>query len=239
MRTRMERPKHKTTMLPLGLFLFFALFVVNVRAQSLPPPKIDGFVYENIRVNSDTIIIEAFYDPVCPDSRDSWPPLKQALSYYGSRAWLVVHLFPLPYHDNAFVASRALHIVNKLNASATFPLLEHFFKYQKQFYNAQTRNFSRAFIVDKIAKFATEVVGNSYYGTIKSEFNDTKTDLKTRVSFKFGASRGVYGTPFFFVNGFLLPDGGSTIDFNGWKKIIDPLIGVHGGKSLDSLHFFL
>lgn len=55
---------------------------------------------------------------------------------------------------------------------------------QKQFYNAQTRNFSRAFIVDKIAKFATEVVGNSYYGTIKSEFNDTKTDLKTRVSFK-------------------------------------------------------
>jgi hypothetical protein len=55
---------------------------------------------------------------------------------------------------------------------------------------------------------------------------------------QFGASRGVYGTPFFFVNGFLLPDGGSTIDFNGWKKIIDPLIGVHGVKSLDSLHFF-
>jgi hypothetical protein len=97
-RTRMERPKHKTTMLPSGLFLFFTLFVfaVNVQAQTLPPAKIDGFVYENIRVNSDTIIIEAFYDPVCPDSRDSWPPLKQALSYYGSRAWLVVHLFPLP-----------------------------------------------------------------------------------------------------------------------------------------------
>lgn len=48
---------------------------------------------------------------------------------------------------------------------------------------------------------------------------------------QYGASRGVYGTPFFFVNGFLLPDGGSTIDFNGWKKIIDPLIGAHGIKS--------
>lgn len=34
------------------------------------------------------------------------------------------------YHDNAFVASRALHIVNSLDDSATFPLLEHFFKYQ-------------------------------------------------------------------------------------------------------------
>lgn len=34
------------------------------------------------------------------------------------------------YHDNAFVASRALHVVNNLNRSATFHLLESFFKYQ-------------------------------------------------------------------------------------------------------------
>ena len=34
------------------------------------------------------------------------------------------------YHDNAFVTSRALHIVSNLNASATFPLLEWFFKHQ-------------------------------------------------------------------------------------------------------------
>ena len=38
--------------------------------------------------------------------------------------------FNCSYHDNAFVASRALHVVNGLNASATFPLLEWFFKYQ-------------------------------------------------------------------------------------------------------------
>lgn len=34
------------------------------------------------------------------------------------------------YHDNAFVTSRALHIVNKLNTSATFGLLEFFFTHQ-------------------------------------------------------------------------------------------------------------
>lgn len=34
------------------------------------------------------------------------------------------------YHDNAFVSSRALHIANKLNASATYDLLELFFKHQ-------------------------------------------------------------------------------------------------------------
>ena len=34
------------------------------------------------------------------------------------------------YHDNAYVTSRALHIVNIHNANATFSLLERFFKDQ-------------------------------------------------------------------------------------------------------------
>lgn len=228
----MESHNHKTVLLPsaLSFFMFLVFYVVNVGAQTLPPARTDGFVYKNHQVNSDTIIIEAFYDPVCSDSRDSWPPLKKALHYFGSHTWLVVHLLPLPYHDNAFVASRALHIVNNLNTSATFPLLEHFFKYQEKFYTAQTRNLSRAVIVEEIVKFATEVVGSSYYSVIKSGFNDTKTDLKTRISFKYSTSRGVYGTPFFFVNGFLLHDNGSTIDFKGWKSTIDTLIGAQGSK---------
>lgn len=46
------------------------------------------------------------------------------------------------YHDNAFVASRALHIVNLLNSSATFPLLEHFFKYQVRISSIYSISFS-------------------------------------------------------------------------------------------------
>jgi len=34
------------------------------------------------------------------------------------------------YHDNAYVTSRALHIVNTVHANATFSLLEGFFKHQ-------------------------------------------------------------------------------------------------------------
>lgn len=98
----MESYKHKTVILPsaLSLFIFLIFYVVNVGAQTLPPARTDGFVYKNHRVNSDTIIIEAFYDPVCPDSRDSWPPLKKALHYFGSHTWLVVHLLPLPSVSN-------------------------------------------------------------------------------------------------------------------------------------------
>uniref|UniRef100_A0A803NKU8 Thioredoxin-like fold domain-containing protein n=1 Tax=Cannabis sativa TaxID=3483 RepID=A0A803NKU8_CANSA len=144
------------------------------------------------------------------------------------------------YHDNAFVASRALHIVNGIsNHHYTFKLLEWFFKYQEKFYNAQTRNLTRTEVVNEIVKSATQVVGSSYLGTLESGFNDRKTDLKTRVSFKYSAARGVYGTPTFFINGFQLPDAGSPLDFNGWKTIIDPLIGNKTTKNSDNMHYFL
>ncbi|KAF8022662.1 hypothetical protein BT93_F0240 [Corymbia citriodora subsp. variegata] len=207
-------------------------------AQSLPPSKFDGFVYAEHRVDSGTIVIEAFLDPVCPDSRDSWPPLKQAVDYYGPRVWLVVHLLPLPYHDNAYVASRALNIVNMLNTSATFPLLELFFKEQVKFYNAQTLNMSKASVVSYIANFATQVVANSLKSAVVSGFENTQTDLKTRVSFKYSASRGVFGTPTFFVNGFSLSDSDSTIDYDGWRSIIDPLIAAQGDPLSANVHSY-
>lgn len=55
---------------------------------------------------------------------------------------------------------------------------------QEKFYNAQTRNLTRAEVVNEIVKSAIQVVGSSYDGAVESGFNDRKTDLKTRVSFK-------------------------------------------------------
>ena len=40
------------------------------------------------------------------------------------------------------------------------------------------------FVVNHTVNFATEVIGKSYHVTLYSGFNDIKSDLKTRVSFK-------------------------------------------------------
>lgn len=212
---------------PSVLVIFLAVassFFAVSNGGILPPARFDGFVYSGQRVDPDSILVEAFFDPVCPDSRDSWPPLKLALDHYGPRVSFVLHLLPLPYHDNAFVTSRALHIVNMQNPSDTFRLLESFFTHQERFYNAQTRNMSRTAVVEEIAKFATETLGNSYHSTFQAGFDNKKTDYATRVSFKYSTSSGVYGTPTFYVNGFVLPDTGETRDYNGWRKVIDPLL---------------
>nr|XP_043632896.1 uncharacterized protein LOC122604061 [Erigeron canadensis] len=210
----------------LLLIIHATVLLVPSQSSSIIPSRYDGFVYKKRAASTATVMIEAFYDPVCPDSRDSWPPLKQAVDHYGPAVVsLIVHTFPLPYHDNAFVTSRALHIVNELNTSLTYHLLEAFFKHQEQFYNAPTINMSRQAVLDQVIGFASGTLGNSLKSAITSGFKDSKTGTKTRVSFKYGCSRGVYGTPFFFINGFVLPfNDDAPIDFDGWKKIIDPLI---------------
>ncbi|KAI5385314.1 uncharacterized protein LOC127100483 [Lathyrus oleraceus] len=218
--------EHGSGILTVLSLLALQLQVLLVGGDYIPPAKSDGFVYKNRHFNFDAIQIEAFYDPLCPYSAESWPPLQTALDHYDARVSLVVHLLPLPYHDNAFVASRALHIVNGLDRSATFPVLKSFFKHQEKFYGAPTRNLSRASVVDEIVKFVTSVIGNSSETSIKNGFNDTNTDLLTRVSFKYAASRGVSGTPSFYVNGFVLPPADNTLNYSDWRNVIDPLIGV-------------
>ncbi|XP_074325389.1 uncharacterized protein LOC141663455 [Apium graveolens] len=207
-------------------------------AQVRIPGRYDGFVYSLPETQQHFISIEAFVDPVCPDSRDSWPPLKQLVHHHSSSILLIVHPFPLPYHDNAFVTSRALHVVDKINSSATFSLLEKFFEHQERFYNAQTFNLSRASVVDHVAKFASEATGLSYISAIQDGFKDRTTDQATRISFKYGCSRGVFGAPFFFVNGFVLPNPGSPVDYKTWRSIIDPLLDKNGIQRLDHVQFY-
>lgn len=113
----MQRPSpnqnHATLILQSAL-LCFLVFNSCAKSQSLPPAKYDGFVYtNNPNVDSDPIIIEAFFDPVCPDSRDAWPPLKQALQHYSPHVSLVVHLLPLPLviHSLSSYLAFATHFI--------------------------------------------------------------------------------------------------------------------------------
>lgn len=227
---------YRTLILQFICLLFFG----SVNAQISIPSKPSGFWYSEKSGDANSILIEAFFDPVCPDSRDSWPPLKQAIHHYGTPAIsLAAYTFPLPYHDNAYLTSRALHIVNELNVSSTYKLLEAFFHHQDRFYGHATENFTRAHVRDQVANFAGEVVGRSYTSAIKLGFTQIKTDLNTRFAFKYGGIKGVYGIPFFFVNGFPLPDAGSAIDFQGWKKFLDPLIKNKKGKRGMSAHHYM
>lgn len=77
-------------------FLALLCWVGVSLSQSSIPAVQDGFWYGEAAEGPGQVLIEAFFDPVCPDSRDSWPPLKKVVEEYASRVRLVVHTFPLP-----------------------------------------------------------------------------------------------------------------------------------------------
>ncbi|PUZ46551.1 hypothetical protein GQ55_7G087500 [Panicum hallii var. hallii] len=201
--------------------------LVGCRAQLPVPARTDGFVYGGKPPAwGETVVVEAFFDPVCPDSRDAWPALKKAVEHYGSRVSVVVHLFPLPYHSYAFIACRSIHTVNKLNPLFVYPLLEKFFKYQEGYYNQPTYTKSRATVVDEITKnLVVSIIGESNLSAYKAGFNDSQSDQAARISFKNGCARGVAGTPYFFVNGIPISDSGSPLEYKYWISILDPLVG--------------
>lgn len=213
----------------------FALFTValiaeRITAQIPIPPRYDGFVY-NDRVGANSVLVEAFFDPLCPDSRDAWWPLKEVLRFYDDKITFIVHPFALPYHYNSFIACRSLHIANRINPAYTYPLLDHFFKHQGRFSNIATLQVAPASIIDQMIHFALEISGNSSLTVFESAFQDTTTDMATRISFKYGCSRAVTGTPYFFVNGIPLLNTEEILDYKEWRGIIDPLLATNTGVS--------
>ncbi|XP_062199207.1 uncharacterized protein LOC133901748 [Phragmites australis] len=221
-------PLLRRLLLLAGLAASCSYYFLVLQAQASAPQRYDGFAYGGGAAAAwkDAVLVEAFLDPLCPDSRDAWQPLKLAVERYAPRVSLIVHPFPLPYHTYAFHACRALYIANKLNSSSTYPLLELFFKNQEKFYNSATSSLSSTAVAVEMSKMAAQTVGNSM-SEFQSGFSDPRTDSAARVSFKYGCTRGVFGAPFFFVNGFLQPGGGSPIDYSTWISILDPLVSQH------------
>ncbi|KAF0891180.1 hypothetical protein E2562_006538 [Oryza meyeriana var. granulata] len=196
-------------------------------AQVPIPSRTDGFVYGGKPpALGKTVVLEAYFDPVCPDSRDAWPDLKKAVQHYASMVTVVVHLFPLPYHSNAFISCRSIHAVNKINPSFVYPLLEKFFKYQEGYYNQPTYGKTRATVVAEVTNnLVAPIIGEANLAAYKAGFNDSQSDQDSRISFKYGCARGVTGTPYFFVNGIPLSgDSGSPLDYNKWISLLDPLV---------------
>uniref|UniRef100_A0A0E0DBN9 Thioredoxin-like fold domain-containing protein n=1 Tax=Oryza meridionalis TaxID=40149 RepID=A0A0E0DBN9_9ORYZ len=221
--------RHRVMSLLLVLVIGCCAWGCRPGAAQVPvPARTDGFVYGGkAPALGETVVVEAYFDPVCPDSRDAWPELKKAVEHYASRVTVVVHLFPLPYHSNAFISCRSIHAVNKINPSFVYPLLERFFEYQEGYYNQPTYGKTRATVDAEVAKnLVAPVIGEANLAAYKAGFNDSKSDQATRISFKYGCARGVTGTPYFFVNGIpLISDSGSPLEYNKWKSILDPLVG--------------
>jgi len=200
------------------LFLIIVVFGVTL-SQPPIPTRYPGHA---IGPTDAPILMEVFFDHLCPDSAAAWPTMQQLFGYYGNNMRFVVHIFPLPYHHNAFKAAQAGLVIQDATDDATWwKWLDSVFDNQIEFADFTTSYLTENECVNKMGLLAAEL------GVTNSTFFDgmqygSDYDGNARIAWKYGTTRGVYGTPIFYVNGVFVTDQGWT--YQQWRSVIDPLI---------------
>ena len=183
----------------------FALY----RAKRAAGPKSGAASGIHVRGKAEApVTIEEFGDFQCPPCGIMAAFLKKTEDEYGSRLRVIFHHFPLAMHAHAREAALAAEAAEM----------------QGRFWEMHDLLYKEQAIWSKADD--VPILFNSYAGTIGLDLDRFKKDLQTpevaaRVDAdqKLGASRGVTGTPAFFVNDVALP--AASINPDGVKKAIE------------------
>ncbi|KAL5015694.1 hypothetical protein ScPMuIL_005283 [Solemya velum] len=200
---------------------------VSVNGQVPIPKRPLGFVYGH-GDPADPVLLKAYIDPMCPDCKVAFPTLLQVADHYGpSRVRLTVHLFPLPYHRVAFLASKGTHIIDKATQrNKTYDWLTAMFNNQSSFSNDATSDMTENQVIQKLSTFA-EALGVDATHFIKM-MSDRDLELDTRLGWKYTCTRGIAWTPGYMLNDVLV-NADPTWTVSDWESVIDPLLsGSHG-----------
>lgn len=192
-------------------------------AQVPIPTRPDGFLYGSS--SRGVVVLEGFFDLMCPDTSAAWPVVKQVADHYGpSKLQFLFHTFPLPYHHNSYYANQGAHVVAASNASAVYQWMEAVFAAQDSFGNAPTAGMTANEVISKFADLAASTTGIAALKFIAG-INDPNMDWDTRVSWKYGCSRYVSGTPTFVINGVQVSADPSWT-LQQWMQLLDPFFAT-------------
>jgi len=204
----------------LSVLLVACATLAGVFAQNPIPNRPDGY---KIGQSDAPVVIDGFFDLLCPDSAAVWPTIKQVIQAYGSKnLQFVMHTFPLPYHTFAFIANQGAHVINANAPEKIWAYTDFMFNQQANFWNGANMDNSTS---DIIASMASMVETNKILDakTFTAGIANDTLNYETRVSWKYGCSRGVTGTPNFLVNGVFV-EADSSWALSDWQTLINPIL---------------
>ncbi|HLD49129.1 MAG TPA: DsbA family protein [archaeon] len=151
--------------------------------------------------NSPVTLIE-YSDYECPYCARAEATIKDVLDEYGSKIYFVYKDFPLPFHNNAQKAAEASRCA--LEQNKYWEYHDALFKNQQSLDTNSLKTYAKSLGLDE-AKFSECLDSNKYTEKVKQDMEE-------------GQSKGVTGTPTFFVNGKILI---GAQPFDAFKEIID------------------
>lgn len=135
-------------------------------------------------------------------------------------------IFPLPYHQQAFITAKAAQVANALgkDAETVFRFMDVSYEQQAQIYNTATADLTYTQVVDLVGTWAVAagLTQEQYVlGMNSSSTVGNQCEMNARYMWKYVTLQGVYATPFFAIDG-LKTMGLDT--FEDWQNALDPLI---------------
>jgi protein-disulfide isomerase len=217
--------RKRLTMALGGLAALALLLSAVVHAQTVPiPNRPDGYLLPSRSNTSALVQLDLYGDFMCPDTAAAWPIVSQvAQSYSASQLALRLHVFPLPYHMSSFTSAQGGKVVAAAGKDV-FLWMEAVFAHQTAFGNNATMNSTWLQVANQFGVLASTTAGveipaaQFVSGLMNEDLNED-----ARVSWKIGCSRGVSGTPTFFVNG-VRSAADETWTVAQWQALINPLL---------------
>jgi len=194
-------------------------------SQDTPiPTKPDGYALGS---TNPTLHIEAYFDLLCPDCRDSWnvlePILRNEYNITTNQTLrFTIHLFPLPFHVNSFMVSQGAKVIgdNMKDIEDVFAYFNLILQNQESYYTAATLQFTQqqvqqnltSLVCANLPQYAQIFPGSLQYGN--------SYDSQARVTWKYGTYKGVRGTPTFVANGIVIV-GADNFNADDWRKFLN------------------
>ncbi|RSN61262.1 disulfide bond formation protein DsbA [Amycolatopsis sp. WAC 04182] len=154
------------------------------------------------------VTVVEFLDLECEACGAAFPGVERLRAEYGDRVTFVLRYFPIPSHQNAELAARAVEAAGKQGKLE--PMYRLMFEKQPEWGDQQVSHrgtflgFARELGLD-LQAFETALDDPVTLGRVLADRTD-------------GANIGVEGTPTFFVNGVKFPGSPS---YQGLKAVID------------------
>jgi len=220
----------KKSMNPKSLvFLVSLCFTAILAEQYVPIPSTpDGFTIGSQQ--PAYLKLEAWYDLACSDSLASFPIVNQALSQVGVTTTstnpnisFTIHLFPLPYHYNAFTLAQGARIIaDNCNASTCIDDLYNYFNLtftnQNTFLTNTTYNQTQAQVQTELVTLVSTNMPNYNATMFQAGLSNSNYNMEARISWKLACSLGFAGTPTFAANGVLIDDADQWLDVSNWTS---------------------
>lgn len=166
-----------------------AVYFVCVSAQAPIPSRPDGY---GVGGPADAhVVVEMFFDPLCPGCKAAWPTVLQLIQAYGKTIHVRIHTFPLPYHTYSFVASQGLHVIANVtnrNLDSIYQYATKVIENQEKWQDTTTASMNTLQVIDSLASFVDKT-GLTTKAKFLAGMNNPDINDQTRISWKYACTR--------------------------------------------------